>query len=127
MLSGASETAQQVAGTAINIGGNLYFSKFSREEESEADTYAVPLMVATGYDPRGLTTMFQKLLEEERNSPSSVEQWFSTHPTTEARIQNTQQLIAQIPSSQLSRLTTDTNAFQSFKSRMRSFRPLAGD
>ena len=127
LLGGASQGVQQAAGTAINVAGTAYFAKFSREDENEADAHAVPLMVAAGYDPNGLTTMFQKLLAEQQRSPSSVEQWFSTHPTTQERIDNSQRLVAQIPSATRSRLTRDTNAFQSFKTRMRNYSPRATD
>jgi beta-barrel assembly-enhancing protease len=127
LLSRSSQTVQQGAGTAANVLGTAYFAKFSREDENEADAAAVPLMVAAGYDPNGLTTMFQKLLEESRRSPTAVEQWFSTHPTTQERVANAQRLVSQIPAAQRSRLTRDTNAFQSFKSRMRSYSPRASD
>jgi predicted Zn-dependent protease len=82
-------------------------------------------VVATGYDPNGLTTMFQKLLQEQQSNPSAVENWFSTHPTTQDRIAAVNNLIAQVPAAQRRNLTRDTNAFQSFKSRMRAYRPAA--
>jgi beta-barrel assembly-enhancing protease len=127
LLSRSSQGVQQAAGTAVNVAGTAVFAKFSREDENEADAAAVPLMVASGYNPSGLTTMFQKLLAEQQRSPSSVEQWFSTHPTTQERIANSQRLVNEVPATQRSRLTTDTNAFQSFKSRMRSYSPRATD
>jgi predicted Zn-dependent protease len=125
LLGRASQTTQQVLGTAANIGATAYFAKFSRQDESEADANAIPLMIATGYNPNGLTTMFQKLLQEQQSNPSVVEGWFSTHPTTQDRISATTAAINQIPASQRRNLTTDTNAFESFRSRMRSYRPAA--
>ncbi len=127
LLGRSSATVQQAAGTAVNVAGTAYFAKFSREDENEADAQAVPLMVAAGYDPNGLTTMFQKLLQEERSAPRSVQQWFSTHPTTQDRVTNAQRLVSQVPAATRSRLIKDTNAFQSFKSRMRSYSPRATD
>ncbi|MEO5511272.1 MAG: M48 family metallopeptidase [Longimicrobiales bacterium] len=127
LLSKSSAGVQQAAGTAVNVAGSAYFAKFSRQDEMEADEGAVPLMVSSGYNPNGLTTMFQKLLAEGQRSPSSVEQWFSTHPTTQDRVANSQRLVSAVPAATRSRLSTDTKAFQSFKSRMRSYSPRATD
>ena len=71
--------------------------------------------------------MFRKLLTEEQNRPAGVAQWFSTHPLTQDRINSTQANIDRIPASQRSRLTTDTNAFQSFKTRLRNHSPRPRD
>ena len=49
-----------------------------------------------------------------------MEQWFSTHPTTQERVNNTRAIIAQTPGAQGGNLTTDTRAFQSFRSRVAS-------
>ena len=106
--------------TAVNVAGTAYFARHSREAEYEADASAVPMMIAAGFNPNGMVTMFQLLLEQQRRSPSSVEGWFSTHPTTQDRIENTRRLIAQYPASQLRNLTTNTSAYNSFKSRLRS-------
>lgn len=127
LLSRASPAAQQAAGAVANVGASAYFSKFSRTDENQADANAIPLMVATGYDPNGLTTMFQKLLQQQQRSPSSVEGWFSTHPTTQDRIAATNQLISQIPAAQRRNLTVNTSAFNSFRARMRSYSPRPND
>jgi predicted Zn-dependent protease len=125
LLGRTSQTTQQVLGTAANIGATAYFAKFSRKDESEADANAIPLMIATGYNPNGLTTMFQKLLQQQQSNPSAVEGWFSTHPTTQDRISATTAAINQVPAAQRRNLATDNSSFQSFRSRMRSYRPAA--
>jgi predicted Zn-dependent protease len=107
---------------AIQVGGTLYFARHSREAENEADELAVPMLVAAGISPAGLPSFFEELIAERQRSPSSLEQWFSTHPLTEERIANTQRLVSQVPASQLRSLSTNTTAFTSFKSRMRSYR-----
>ena len=56
----------------------------------------------------------------QRRQPSRVEQWFSTHPTTQERVTNTRAIIAQTPGAQSARLVSDTRAFQSFRSRVTS-------
>lgn len=109
-----------VEATAVNAAGSVYFARHSREAENEADASAVPMMLAARMNPNGLVTMFQLLIEQQRRSPSTVEGWFSTHPTTQDRIEHAQQLIARIPASQLRNLTTNTSAYNSFKTRLRS-------
>ena len=106
--------------TAVNAAGTVYFARHSREAENEADESAVPMMLAARINPNGMVTMFQLLIDTQRRSPSAMEQWFSTHPTTQDRIQHTQRIIAQVPSSQLRNTTTTTNAYNSFRSRLRS-------
>jgi predicted Zn-dependent protease len=109
-----------VEGAAINVGGGAYFARFSREAENEADEVAVPLLVRSGINPNGLVTMFQKLLSLQRSSPSALTQWFSTHPTNQERINHTRAVINRMSASQLRRLSSDTQAFQSMKARLRS-------
>ena len=109
--------------TAVNAAGTVYFARHSREAENEADASAVPMLLAARINPNGMVTMFQLLIEQQRRSPSALEQWFSTHPTTHDRIEHTQRLIAQIPSSQMRNLTTTTNSYNSFKARLRSLPP----
>jgi len=99
---------------AIDLGGGLYFANHSRAAENEADAVAVRLLANSGIDPNGMVTFFEELMSSRNRSPSQLEQWFSTHPTTQDRIDHVRSLIAQLPASQR-RGTTNTQAFQSFK------------
>jgi beta-barrel assembly-enhancing protease len=114
--SGASQAA-------INIGGSALFAKFSRTDESEADAEAVSTTVKAGISPRGIPAMFQTLLNERKSNPGALDAFFATHPLVEARITATEALIARYTSAQLARLTTDTQAFQSFRQRLRALPP----
>ncbi|HSL70149.1 MAG TPA: M48 family metallopeptidase [Longimicrobiales bacterium] len=104
---------------AINVGGSVVFARYGREAEDEADRVAIPLMLAARVDPRGLVSMFNKLMAEQRRSPTRVEQWFSTHPTTQDRVATTQARISRLPASQLRGLTTSSSTFTQLKSRLR--------
>jgi len=106
-------------GAAINVAGNAVFAKFSRQDEQEADESAVTYVTRAGIDPHGLPEMFQKLLAEEQSSPSTVQQWFATHPTEQSRIADTERLIDQIDPNLLKGLTQDTQAFHDFQARVR--------
>ena len=110
----------QAAQAAIQVGGTAVFAKFSREDEAQADEFAVPLVVKAGISPEGLVTLFQKLLQMEQSQPSAVEGWFATHPTEQSRIQDVQNLINKYPPAELASLTTDTQNFHIFQQRLES-------
>ena len=110
---------------AIQVGGGAVFAGYTRDAEREADAVAVDYLLRTGYNPNGMVTFFQKLLAMQQRQPSSVEQWFATHPTTAERVQNTQALINQrgVPAN----ATTNTQAFTNFRNRLANLQPAPQD
>jgi len=110
----------QVAQAGINIAGTAVFAKFSRQDEAEADAEAVVNTVRAGISPRGVITMFEKLIAEKKQGRSAVAGWFATHPGEEDRIAAVQAQINRIPASQLQGLTTNTTNYNSFRARIRS-------
>jgi beta-barrel assembly-enhancing protease len=54
------------------IVGTGSIAKFSRSAEREADRLGVTLHGEAGYDPNGMVTMFERLLEQRRQSQPSV-------------------------------------------------------
>lgn len=115
LLGRAPSTVEQVA---IQGGGTALFAHYTRDAEREADRDAVQFTVASGIHPRGIVTMFNTLLQERERSPSRVERWFATHPGTEERIDNVQQMINSIPAGQLSGLTVNDQGYNQFRSRV---------
>jgi len=117
--------SNQAAATAINVGGTAIFAKFSRTDEVQADEGGFHNVMNAGISPEGMLSFFQKLLAEEQQSGSSsaVNSWFSDHPGTQDRIQDIQNMLAQVPASTLRNLTTDTQAFQQMKRRVMSLPP----
>ncbi len=114
--SGASQAA-------INVGGTALFARFSRTDESEADAEAVSTTVKAGISPRGIPALFRTLLSERQADPGALTAFFATHPLEEDRIKATEELIARLPSRELSRLTQDSKAFQAFRRRLQSLPP----
>jgi beta-barrel assembly-enhancing protease len=110
----------QVAQVGINAAGSAIFAKFSRDDEKEADDIGIENVVRAHIHPKGIPEMFQILLDTRTSSPGLVDGWFSTHPTEEARIADTQAHIAAINQSVLRTLTIDSQGFQNFKARVRS-------
>lgn len=74
--------AQVVAGGAI--------ARYSRGAENEADELGVRYMAASGWDPEGLARMLERLIE--RYGSGGGIPFFSSHPTTESRVQNVRAL-----------------------------------
>jgi predicted Zn-dependent protease len=109
----------------IQLGGTAVFAGYSRDAEREADAVAVDYLLRTGYNPNGMVTFFQKLLDLQQRQPSSVEQWFATHPTTVERVQNVQAVIAQrqVPAN----ATTNTQSFINFRNRLAGLSPQPSD
>ena len=112
-----------LAGAAVDIGAQAYFSHHSREAENEADAIAVRLLPGAGIDPAGMVTFFKELIAERERSPSRLEQWFSTHPLTEERIANVRELIRQLPAGATTNLQVTSREYQSFKARVRQLPP----
>lgn len=84
-----------LAQLATQVAAGGAFARFSRADETEADRYGVRYMMAAGYNPNGMVTMFRKLLAQQQRRPSSVERFFSTHPLTADRIRNVETAISQ--------------------------------
>lgn len=92
------------------IVGTGTLAHFSREAEREADDLGVRWMYDANWDPRGMAGLFDTLLEQRQRQPSSVEQFFSSHPLTENRIQAVREAAAALPDKR--GLRSDERAFQ---------------
>lgn len=83
-LAGGDTSATATVAQAVNITFQL---RFSRENEEEADLYAIRALKKTRYDPRGLKDFFETLLFYERLSPAEeIPPYLSTHPGLEERL-----------------------------------------
>ena len=80
--SGGAGSAQ-AAGAVM---ANGVFLKFSRDDEREADRVGLAIMTKAGWDGRGMIELFETLRREEQRDPSSVEVFFSTHPSPADRV-----------------------------------------
>ena len=77
------------------IGGlaalELYFMKFSRKYETQADILGSQIMARAGYDPRDLANVF-RLLESKEGKGGP--RWLSDHPKPKDRYERIDQEIA---------------------------------
>jgi predicted Zn-dependent protease len=106
--------------TALSLGANAAFAKFSRTDEAEADDEGVRYVIRAGIDPNGIPEMFEILQKERKTAPTEIDRFFASHPMEESRITETRRMIAAVPAAQLKGLTRDTPNFQAFKKRLLS-------
>ncbi|MBM4193370.1 MAG: peptidase M48 Ste24p [Gemmatimonadetes bacterium] len=111
------------AQSAIDLAAGGVFSKFSRDDEAEADREGIETAIRAGIDPNGVPELFQLLLDERKSRPTGVETFFISHPLEESRISATRQLIATVPPERLRGLVRDNPAFQAFKRRLAALPP----
>ncbi|MCB9991639.1 MAG: M48 family metalloprotease [Rhodospirillales bacterium] len=94
-----SPTATQAA----SIGSDLFMKSYSRGQEHEADALGIRYLSRAGYRPDAMTGFLQSLndyttLEGRINGNSRPDvDWFSTHPLTADRVQQTVGLAGQYP------------------------------
>ncbi len=103
---------QQAAGVLIPMG----FLSFSRGAEKEADRLGAQYMWAAGYDPKALSTFFEKLQAKNKKKPGTLSKLFSTHPYTGDRITEVEKLIAKFPERNEYQLSS--SEFNDLKSRL---------
>ncbi len=82
----ASQLAAAVAGKGAMLG-------FSRADETEADEYGARYASEAGYDPHGIATFFQKLIQTQGKQPGWAA-FASDHPATPDRIKHVDEYIA---------------------------------
>ena len=88
-ILGLGQTGQMVVGQ----GAQLALLRFSREDETEADTVGLDLVARAGYDPRAGVALWRKMAMLEKSAPP---QWLSSHPSGSNRIAQIQKTLPQV-------------------------------
>lgn len=86
--------ASTIAQNAGGLAQMLSFFKFSRGAEEEADRLGVQYLYASGYDPQGMATMFEKLASKNKKKPGTLAKIFASHPQSLERRDASLQLVA---------------------------------
>jgi len=113
ILGGPAGAAAQIAGQGVGV----YFLKFSREYETEADILGARIMANAGYDPHDLANMFKTI---ERQSGGGGGGFLSDHPSPADRYERINQ------EAQYLRVVNpirDTRDFSRIQARLRSMGP----
>ncbi|HEX5724919.1 MAG TPA: M48 family metallopeptidase [Longimicrobiaceae bacterium] len=109
---------------ALGVGGDLWFAANSRRDEREADRLAVGYLVQSGVDPKGMVSLFEALIEEERVHPEGeAAGWFSTHPATAERLRFTRRHIGEVLPVRGPALAIDNASYPQFLRRLRTLPP----
>lgn len=108
----ASGILQNTAG----ITQALAFFKFSRGAEEEADKLGVQYLYAAGYDPQGMSTMFEKLASQNKKKPGTLSKLFSSHPQSVDRRDASVALVARFPEKE--EYVISTSEFQRVKGHL---------
>lgn len=90
---GAGASIAQATSVLVGTGGQGFLLKFSRDQESEADTLGVRYMIKSGYDPEGMIQVL-KVLKAASDSGGTPE-ILATHPYPDTRLQRTEELLAE--------------------------------
>jgi len=113
IIGGPAGAAAQIAGQGVGV----YFLKFSREYETEADILGAQIMARAGYDPRDLANMFKTI---EQQSGGGGGGFLSDHPSPANRyariMQEAQMLRIENP-------IRNTPDFSRVQARLRSMGP----
>lgn len=90
------------------------FAKFSREDERAADDLGVVYLSEAGYDPHGMSRIFQVLLADRRSRPDSAARFLSNHPLNEQGIRDVD---AEIADKHLAGTLREDPGYQRLRSR----------
>ena len=98
----AGVAAQDKSYANLIVGGaqlssQLIATKFSRDEESEADLYGMRYMKRAGYDPTAAVTLQETFVRLSKDRSSSfIEGLFASHPPSEARVAANKATLAEL-------------------------------
>jgi beta-barrel assembly-enhancing protease len=109
--TGGASAAQSAAGLATNI----WFLKFSRDDESEADRVGLRILTRAGWDGRGMVELFQII---DRAGGGDAVAWLSSHPTPKNRITALQADVGRTKGG-----TRDSAKFRAVKARLLKMAP----
>lgn len=105
----SGEAARLLAGV-VSQGA---LTHYSRQDELEADSIAVPTLYQASLDPNAMVTFFQRLEQAKGGSGGGLTRYFSTHPATSDRISSVQADIATLPPGRAERPVNDLRRVQS--------------
>ena len=92
-----------------------YFTRYSREYETQSDILGAQIMARAGYDPRDLANMFRTI--EQQSGGARAPEFLSSHPNPANRYQRINQEAALLRVSNSA--TQDTREFREVQSRLR--------
>ena len=116
---------------ALAVGANAWNSKYSRDHESDSDTFGIKYMVKAGYDPQAaveLQELFMRM--SESREPNWLEGMFASHPPSRDRVAANREEITKYPKGgarnkdafqrALGQLKKDKDAYKNYEDAMKA-------
>lgn len=110
-----SEVAEAaiVTSQALSLQNQL---NFTRANEHEADRIGLQILIAAGFDPRGMVSFFERLQAQGRLYENNAPAYLRTHPLTYQRIADMQNRVSDLPYKQHS----DSLEYQFVRARIQA-------
>ncbi len=103
--SGEVQSAVNDYGDLVeDVVSNLITKGYSRDTEYQADSLAVEICSAAGYDPEALTEVLVKLSETDNRSGPG---FWETHPSPEDRLEAVSEVLSTLPHAEVDPVRTD--------------------
>jgi predicted Zn-dependent protease len=116
-IFGLGQTGQALVGQ----GAQLALLRFSREDETEADTVGLDLVARAGYDPRAGVALWRKMAMLEKSAPP---QWLSSHPSGGNRIAQIQKTLPQVMPVYAKAVNAQPGALPPYRSNVQGVAPV---
>ncbi len=88
-VAGAGETRMAgVVGAVGQIGAGALLSRYSRDNEREADRLGMDYMADAGHNPEGMIGLTEMLTSLSDRKPNAIQVMFASHPTGQERLDN---------------------------------------
>ena len=109
-------TRRQVLRQVAALSKGMGQLNYGRAPEREAYKFAVDATYASGINPIGTATFFQKLVAMRDKEPGRLAKFFSTHPPSRERVENVRAQIGELPAK--AGLASDSPRFREIKKRI---------
>ncbi len=115
ILIGLKSPEVGTAALAATTAGQMQHEiSFTREHEEEADRVGMQILARSGFDPRGMPSFFERMLQSERLA-TRPPAFLLDHPVTESRIAESRARAEQYPH----RTVPDDLSYEIIKARLR--------
>jgi predicted Zn-dependent protease len=115
----AARASSQAAEAALTLGQAGVIQNqlnFTRDNEREADRVGLQTLERAGFDPRAMTTFFDRLQRATRIYEGGAPSYLRTHPLTFERIADVQNRVESLPYRQI----PDSMEFQLIRAKLRA-------
>ncbi len=82
---------------AALFGLPLTQQKFSRNDETAADALSLRYLLASGYDPTAVMSLFERLASREHRRAAALQRIFLNHPLTKDRVKAVSRELEKLP------------------------------